>query len=245
MRVDYRVFWVPKDGCSSEEYEDAFAPRQPVCFETSEFRCAVSDGATETSFSGAWADLLASGYVDEVDSLETMRAAWKALLTGKELPWYAEQKMEAGAFAAFVGLTVTDPGKHLEWAAQALGDSTVMHVRGDELLAAFPMDRWQEFDNSPILLSSIGGHDEGVLEELVNTAGRCNHGDRFYLLTDAISRWFLRVNAEGGGAVERLEHIRSQEEFEEFVAAERQKKDSGGVRLMPNDDVTYARVKLL
>ncbi len=216
MRVDYRVFWLQKEGCSAPEYEDAFAPGEPFCLETKEFRCAVADGATETSFSGQWADILARGYVDEVDSLEDLREQWKNALAGKELPWYAEQKMEEGAFAALVGLTVTDTGKSLEWAAQALGDCTVIHVRGDRMLCAFPLDRWQEFNNNPVLLCSIGGRDEGVLDHLVNTAGRCNHGDRFYLLSDAISKWFLRVESEQGKAIEILENKRKNEQANLF-----------------------------
>ena len=62
MRVHYAAYWLPKEGSREDEYEDAFAPAQAADDAPSEFLCAVADGATETSFSGLWAQLLVEAY---------------------------------------------------------------------------------------------------------------------------------------------------------------------------------------
>src|SRR5262249_29703926 len=134
MHIDYRVFWTQKQGCSPEEYEDAFAPREPFTGEVEQFRCAVCDGATETSFSGLWADILAQAYVAENDNLAEHRATWSKTLSGKELPWYAEQKLSDGAFAAISGLEISERTtrsgvRQIRWSARSLGDCCVFQVR--------------------------------------------------------------------------------------------------------------------
>src|SRR2546422_11195513 len=99
----------PKSGNSLEECEDACAHRQtrtPVGI-----RVAVADGATESSFAKLWAALLAESYVrSEVDGteffarLKPARRLWRRRLAGRPLPWFASEKAEQGAFAAFLGV---------------------------------------------------------------------------------------------------------------------------------------------
>ncbi|MCG7860445.1 hypothetical protein MD537_25915, partial [Flavihumibacter sediminis] len=74
-------------------------------------RFAISDGATETSFSKEWSDLLVTYYKDnsfEQDhfgsTLDKASKSWQSIATAIELPWYAQQKAEIGAFAAFLGV---------------------------------------------------------------------------------------------------------------------------------------------
>ena len=62
MHVVAEAFWLPKAGNTLEEYEDAFWPRKSIDRSTSMFRCAVADGATETSFSAVWAQTLVRAY---------------------------------------------------------------------------------------------------------------------------------------------------------------------------------------
>ncbi len=92
MRVSGKLFWLPKNGNSLEEYEDAAYPCDEH-FETEaiEFKCAVADGATETSFAGLWAKLLVEGY-SEKTALAQLRERWNADVRQKDLPWYAEEK---------------------------------------------------------------------------------------------------------------------------------------------------------
>jgi hypothetical protein len=129
MRVVTNTLWLPKKGNTNEEYEDAAFPMESVEVETDSFRCAVADGATETSFSALWAKLLVEGFVNQTPRNES-KQKWAEGIATKELPWYAEQKAESGAYAALLGLVLkggTDGGG--TWEAEALGDCCMMLVR--------------------------------------------------------------------------------------------------------------------
>src|SRR5262245_58112070 len=111
MRVSAQALWLPKAGNTPEEYEDACWPQEPVIDrEAARFRCAIADGATETSFSGLWANQLVREYCRQtsvkqfVGSLPRLRQEWQWQVSAKPLPWYAEEKARSGAFAAFLGL---------------------------------------------------------------------------------------------------------------------------------------------
>ena len=65
MFISFKAFCLQKDGNDVTEYEDAFSPRLFENDKYSEFRCAVADGATETSFSGLWAKILVDAFVEE------------------------------------------------------------------------------------------------------------------------------------------------------------------------------------
>src|SRR5581483_6881715 len=152
--------------------------------------CAVADGATETSFSRLWAKLLVDGFVNGTDRKE-LKKKWAESISGKELPWYAEEKAQSGAYAALVGLVIKSPesDKPGTWEAEAIGDSCLIHVRNGEFLQRFPLTRSAEFNSSPALLSSNpdDGADHG--ETFTKLSGERKTGDIFYLLSDAIARW--------------------------------------------------------
>src|SRR5207237_1397754 len=128
---DIRVFCCPKLGNSLEEYEDAWAHRQTRT--SVGIRVAVADGATESSFAKLWAVLLAESYVrselagaEFFARLEPARRLWRRRLAGRPLPWFATEKAEQGAFAAFFGVEI-DAHKN-RWTALAVGDSCLMPV---------------------------------------------------------------------------------------------------------------------
>ena len=147
------------------EYEDAFCPEQPlISCKKDVFRFAVGDGATETSFSGVWAKqivraICAGQFEGELlhQTLGRLRERWHKIVSRKPMPWYAEEKLRMGAYAALVGLVLNDPSSRLEdgeWTALAIGDSCVFQIRGKKLVASFPMERSESFNNSPELLCS-------------------------------------------------------------------------------------------
>src|SRR6202020_1125818 len=115
MRIDCKTFWLPKVGNEVDDYEDAFSPTEDVQGEQTKFRCAVADGATESSFAGLWAKLLAEGHVEE-KPLADLRSLFKSQIDGKNLSWFAEAKADLGAFAAIIGLELEAEGR---WYAQA------------------------------------------------------------------------------------------------------------------------------
>lgn len=109
MEASVQVFWVPKKGNSIEEYEDAFS-----CADDGRFFC-IADGATESSFSEIWAQILTQKFTasppefppvpEQVEKwLKPLQQEWHANINWEHLPWYAEEKARMGAFAAMVGM---------------------------------------------------------------------------------------------------------------------------------------------
>lgn len=246
MKISYRVFWTPKAGCSTEEYEDAFAPEESgELGELSEFRCAVADGATETSFSGLWANILCKAYLEKDFDIEDLQKHWLEKVSGKELPWYAEEKLESGAFATIVGFSIHEEKKGLSWSVRALGDSCFFHISEGKLIKSLPLEKWEDFDYNPVLLSTRQAANKGILDKFHYVMGECKPGDIFYLMTDAISKWFLRRQKEKEDAVSLLEKIENHEQFMQLVDQYRQEKDEQGRHMLHNDDVTFTRVCLL
>ena len=149
------AFRLAKAGHSAEEYEDAFAAAAG--------RFAVADGASEASFAADWAKLLAEGFVaakgkpwQGLDWLPPLRKRWAAAVDGRALPWYAETKRDAGAYATLLGLVLQPAAgkKPGTWRALAVGDSCLFHTRGGRVLAAFPLERSTAFGSQPPLLGS-------------------------------------------------------------------------------------------
>lgn len=245
VRAD--LLWLPKAGNAVEEYEDAWAITPEARHSAGRFACAVADGATETSFSGAWARLLTEAYCAGGDqpaallaALPAAQAAWRAAVAAIPLPWYAEEKARQGAFAALVGLTLSaDPaGEGGVWTTLASGDSCVFQVRGDELLLAFPLAAAAAFTNRPTLLSSDPASNAGCDELCAVAAGTWRVGDRFYLLTDALACWFLAATEAGDRpwrAVDRVVDLADEGEFVGWIAGLRE------TRALRNDDITLLR----
>jgi hypothetical protein len=253
-----RAFRLPKAGNSAEEYEDAYATGPDGAADLEIFRCAVADGATETSFAGRWAQLLVEGYcaggfadAPLVEALAPLQATWRAEISGLALPWYAEEKARHGAFAALAGLTLTgkDGGSGGAWTALAAGDSCLFQVRGAALRSALPLTAAAAFTNQPALLATepasnavfAGEADDAAGGALQHTAGDWQPGDTFYLLTDALACWFLGAHERGERPWTTLdgfgwEGAAADRAFASWIGTRRA---AGDVR---NDDVTLLRV---
>ena len=70
--------------------------------------------------------------------------------------------------------------------------------------------------------------------------GELHSGDNFYILTDALSRWFLEENAEGKHTWLFLRDMGKKDcpPFDEWIAKLRTKDDR------MNDDATFLRVEV-
>ncbi len=250
MQISCQTFWLPKHGSSSAEYEDAFYPQDVTNLEKRIFRCAVADGATETSFSNIWAQLLSKAYVDNDIDLDILAGKWKQQTARTDQPWYVEEKLASGAFAALVGLTIRASKDRREssgtWVSTAVGDSCLFHVRKKELILSYPLDRWQQFNSSPSLLSSnMQNNSEELMAKLSETfEEEWRSGDIFYLMSDAIACWFLRRQDEMEDAVEQVSKLKSIEAVTELVDTERRHKDEEDRVWMRNDDVTLMRIQV-
>ena len=237
MRVRFNAFWMQKAGNLPEEYEDAFAPNASPDADTGrdEFWCAVADGATETSFSGLWAQLLVDHFVNQrpaqikADHLSGLALNWRQAIDArtahKPLPWYAVEKLERGAFSSLIGLTIRADGS---WRALCVGDSCLFHVRPHQAIRAFPYYHPDQFNNHPVLLST---NAESV--EVQGARGKWQDGDYFLLMTDALAHFFLSQRKLRAHLVS---DALDQTGFEQIVAEARDD------RICRNDDVTLLKI---
>ena len=249
MRIFAEPLWTPKAGNTDSEYEDAYWPRRRIEGVTHS-RFAVADGATETSFSGVWAKQLVraycEGFFDSPDNMEwlsALRRKWWAIVRRKPLSWYAEQKLESGAFAALLGITLYQESTTSEcgvWRATAIGDSCLVHMRGSKVLTTFPITTSESFTNSPVLLSTKASANAPLLGDLVMRQGEWKSGDHFYLMTDAIAAWFFRAMEQKQSPwniIRDFEHDPCKP-FLSWVQTTRKQN------LMRNDDVTLYRIEI-
>lgn len=252
MLVFAQPFWAPKQGNEDSEYEDAFWPRKSIEDRVPCFHCAVADGATETSYAGIWAKQLVRYWckkgpatVFDPDGFRDLQQRWSTIVRKRSLPWYAEEKIRLGAFAALLGLVLYDDahreGRCGHWQAVAVGDSCLVQMRGEEVLVRFPLAESAAFTNRPHLLSSNPAYAARVVDHVRNMDGSWQAGDAFYLMTDALAWWFMREAEEGQTPWRVLRDLNTSDEvkpFREWIEALRAE------RAMRNDDVTLLRVEI-
>ncbi|NBB84677.1 MAG: hypothetical protein GVY12_00430 [Bacteroidetes bacterium] len=181
----------PKAGHAAVEFEDAHA----LAADAWPVRAAVTDGATESAFSGPWARTLAEAYVNDSDAMEdpeawlrACRLAWAedTVSADAPLPWYAAAKAEEGAHAAFLGVSLQADGAYT---AHAVGDCCLLHLREGALHRAWPMDDPDAFTYHPALLSS---RPDAAVPDVQVATGEVEAGDRLWLATDAVAAYLLR-----------------------------------------------------
>jgi hypothetical protein len=178
---------LPKRGGAPEECEDRIAH----AVMEGQFRAAIADGASASLMAGEWAEILARAFCAaegsslSAQSLARAGAAWRSRAHAADLPWHAVAKRERGAHAALVGVAVGAGGG---WTAWAVGDSCVFQMRRDALVAAYPVSQAADFGRMPTLLATSGSTDESAAP----IEGTWEAGDDLYLMSDALSEWFLR-----------------------------------------------------
>ena len=226
-----RGFRLARRGLSADECEDAWAIDAEVS------RVAIADGATESAYPGIWARLLVEqftrepcewpGWIAQVQPrwLEAIRLPGEA-----PLPWYVEQSLARGAFATFLGIHFDEGSAEVV----AVGDSCLFHVRDDMLERAFPLERSTEFGNTPWLVGSRTSPDEVPRRHGTTCQLDLMAGDRLWLMTDALARWFLVEKEAGRRPWRRLEEIRERPD-EEWGAWVETLRDTRALR---NDDTT-------
>ncbi|WP_158617599.1 hypothetical protein [Corallococcus sp. CA049B] len=248
VEINEEVFWVQKAGSSVAEYEDSFSSKAPARKTGESFRFAISDGATESSFSGVWARLLVSLFSESNDTMDvpsllaSARPLWAAEVGRKELPWYAAVKAQDGAFASFLSLHLRngrDGQEHSAWRAQAVGDSCLVQVRAERIMCRFPLEHSSEFGSSPFLLSSNLGDSVALEAHLRIAEGTCEPGDTLYLMTDALACWFMAEDEAGRAPWRVLRDLNTTDQAEAFDAMIARLRRDGTLK---NDDSTLMRI---
>lgn len=236
-----RAFRVPKRGHDLAECQDA------CVIVPDRGRAAISDGAAESAHAGLWARML----VEEFVSADEEALAWPGWIArvqarfaeavrrpadAEPLPWYLEGRYDQGAFATFLGLRFDG----LTWRAVAVGDSCLFQVRDDRVQIVFPMEYSSQFDSTPWLIGSRTSPDEVPRRKGMHLLGECQSGDRLWLMTDALARWFLTSREAGGQPWRDLEPLLAapDEAFADLVDRLRDR------RLLRNDDTTLVAIWL-
>jgi hypothetical protein len=240
--ISHTGFTQPKAGSRSDENDDAWSAS------ADNLRFAVADGATESSFSGAWACLLAGSFTGGEGSLRQGReastaraawvsaqgAAWRSQLP-KKLTWLAEEKAREGGHAAFLGLEFHHtPAGRLAWRAGAVGDCVLFTARGNTLTRAFPLFCPDGFPRRPDLVPTA----PDVPTEWKLAGGLAAPGDVFLLSTDALAHYLAaQLFEEKPDWVSLAE----QPDARSFTRAVEGLRRRG---LVPNDDATLVRVSI-
>jgi hypothetical protein len=158
--MEFREFWLPKRGNRRDEWEDAWSAN------TLRGRFAVADGAADSAYAGSWARCVVEHFVKQgtgpaeswVDVVPAVQAEWMAQFQDRQLPWYAEAKLQHGAFATFLGLAVDrDDSGATTWEAIAIGDSCLFQTCGEEGFEAWieGMRDRQQIRNDDVTLVAV------------------------------------------------------------------------------------------
>lgn len=252
MHVISRTYHVPKAGTSEREYEDAAYPACPRDTSKTMFRCAIADGATESSFAREWARRLVRHFgVGTLtsptfrDVIPKLQERWQRQVDRRPLPWFAEEAVSRGAFAAFLGVAMRCSGSgsnSKQWGAIALGDACLFLVREDCLHTAFPIDSSAAFNNRPYLLSTQRNNWPAEYAAMRKARGNWQPDDEFYLATDALAQWFLSEHEAGRKPWCLLRDLDTDAEprtFREIIDSLRMD------RKIRNDDTTLVRVNVV
>jgi hypothetical protein len=258
MRLEWKTFTTAKSGNRPDENEDAFYPRgiEPPG-DKKEFRCALSDGATSTSFSKKWANLLVQSSGQELTSIQQSlkpvlargQAEWSRHLQGLDLPWHALEKSQQGAFATLLWFKAAQTGYSNKmlgmWQALAVGDTCFVHLRDTKIQAAFPLQKSSELNNTPFLLSSVDRANETLWKNnLVKKGqGAFEGGDEFLFMTDALAGWFLKELENDHSPMDCIRPILEDnkdgpQKFEDLIRGLRMKND------IKNDDCTLGYLRI-
>lgn len=258
MNYSINSSWLPKEGNTLLEYEDALYPKIMGSFEQEQVTVAVSDGASESMLSGTWAEFLVRLCCKESSCFDNFNVfinrscrGWKLWLKSyiklrernlKPIQWYEEPGINAGAFASLLCLQLhSEKDDETNWDAIALGDSCLFQVRDNELITSFPIASSTQFDNRPYLLSSNPIYNTHISNHVKRLTGQWEKNDSFFLMTDALAAWFFKQVEDGETPwISILDstttnYVQPLEELVKYL------RERGTIR---NDDISVIRLDL-
>ncbi len=208
MKLVWKAFSICKDGNREEENEDAVYPHlvNGSSLNVDQFSCAMADGATTSSFSKLWANLLVkeSGIshnlqTDFNHTLNSARSLWMSELADKELPWPTAIKVRQGSFSTLLwfhiwkksGIFLSSNGSSDRgWSANAVGDTCLFHVVKGRFSVSFPITRVSQFSNTPDLISTNLAYQHARVSNHA-LSGTWQKGDHFLIASDALAAWLM------------------------------------------------------
>lgn len=252
MKILWQAISLPKNGNRLEENEDAYYPigNERSFSRRRKFTCAISDGATRTSFSSLWANLLVKNPVIRKEgvsqqSIISAQTGWTSAINSMNLPWHAEEKVKQGSYATLLWFRLQEsavkPGGYFK--ATALGDSCLFQIRNCEILTIFPIKNAESFAEDPVLISSLSVKNQHIWATLTERTirGCWQSGDQFLLMTDALAHWFIKQLEMSESPITKItdildEPVFTQYRFEQLVSNLRSADE------IKNDDTTLVRL---
>lgn len=257
MRLEWRTHTSAKSGNRPDENEDICLPENLLAGEYKEFRCSVADGATSTSFSQKWANILAATTVNGLTSshqsikpiLSRGQTLWNEYLLTLDLPWHALEKTRQGAFSTLLWFKAVQTGYSNAtlgmWQALAVGDSCMCQMRDNKIQASFPVLTSGELGNNPVLLSSVESRNDGVWKNgcLRIGQGAFEGGDEFLFMTDALAGWFLSELEKGASPLDEIRNALTERDVagRQFETLVRKLRAANAIK---NDDTTLGYLKI-
>jgi len=210
-----KAFSVVKSEGYRNEDARSISPRRGVS--------ALSDGASVSFDSAAWAKILVRRYAQNPKfSREWLSAAigeFSKLYDRESLPWMQQASFDRGTFASLLGVRQIGAGIV---SVLAIGDSIAVLCEGDRVLSSFPYTSPNEFEQRPQLLSTNAA-DNNFLDEIEPIRWNLGEYDQPALLcmTDALGQWVLAHRDDEPSPIATLRRIKSLAGFKRFVAVER------------------------
>ena len=231
---------IPKDYTYPDDIEDTFT----VSLETG--AVAVSDGASESFDSKAWAKLLVKGFMEEPQFssgwVRNRIDEYNRSFDVSSLSWSRLAAYERGSFATLLGLQHKAESSVFD--VFAIGDTFAAFCDGAEFVDAFPYSRSEEFEKRPELLSTKGALNKDFestefqlqRHKTWSTVGK--QAPSVLLMTDALAQWALKSAEDGSSVWDSLLGITEVSMLESLVLREREAKN------MRVDDVTLVCISL-
>lgn len=207
MRFESRTFLLAKDVDEPAQCQDAFA------LDAERGTASVADGVSSAIFSGPWANILVQSMVQSPrvvddqeafrDWLDEQRSLWRGGIDMGRLTWYQRPKMIDGAMSTLlwselIPTQTAEDGHATDYhlRALAIGDTCLFHLRGEECLKHFPMEKSGDFGLNPAVIGSVDRQTDHMLEFNLYEA-ECPPGDWLVLATDALALWAMTRGESG------------------------------------------------
>lgn len=229
------AFTVAKHPLDPAPNEDAFA------IDSWRGIIALSDGASESYDSAAWARVLVDQFAINAHFgsawLGSACARYGARYHRESLGWSAQAAYDRGSFATLIGLALHRSGKFAR--VLGIGDSLAVLVDGDTMLDSFPYTDPSQFQQRPLLLCTAMARNGAVLagaaqRRYVRTWPLGDVREPIILcMTDALGAWLLSDPAH---RLPLLLKLKRQDQFERLIERERA---TGSLK---RDDTTLVRV---
>lgn len=227
-------FTVAKEGICEDENEDA------VKIADGAGVVVLSDGASSSFGAAVWSRCLVNTLSHVAGSLtidalgphiDQARATWRDHHASNEVPWWAREALERGAFATLLVVRVGSAGGQRRWEACAVGDTCLLQLRPDaggwSQVCSFPLASADQFGSNPDLVGSLRGDLDGFVVQ----QGVLERGDRLFAATDAVAEWLLTDPRHA-----RLAATASIDDVRAAVVAARAGNE------IVNDDLTFVRI---